>query len=189
MKIIACVVCKDYRCFDKLGDTTILERVLCNLARTRGIERTILFADHRYFAKVADVARRIDHEAFEVPWQTTTNPEKMRAWLKTECQLEPEFIVLAEAIYPFLSAEKMEEALAHAQQKKTTTYVGRLFPSATVPLPHFQIAAVDKASEVTISNYHTISVSLIEALDMRKQDEYGIADALIRTDYFKQGKK
>jgi hypothetical protein len=180
---VACLVFKTARCFDQLGDKAVAAWMIANLHGVRGIERMLFFADTRFFSRAKELADGYGYDCYELPWQTSADATRLRQWLRTNRNMTPRSIVLAEPVFPYLPAGKIEACLAHANRTKSTSLLMRVFANVKATLPDFRVHIETETAARPI-----VEIDIVEALDVRNQNEFRLADALCFRDSQK-GKK
>lgn len=193
-KIVACVMVRSPKLFSWLGHMPIMNWSLSQLQEVRGIDRIICVA----YPQVADRARKLlAKESIEV---VTLPRELVEAkdsvldkWLTAADGPAgiAEVVVATTATSPFLPAAKIEACLNNVVKGKCSTCVPARdanVVSQGSPRKSKMKAAVEAVRVFKVNvpveqaSYHTVSVNLMESLDVENQDEFVLASAMVESD-------
>jgi len=187
----ACVVVHSVKVFQRLGPKPLLRWSLEQLNRVRGIAKIVCVVTPDLFQKTQDLLPT-GNEVVQFPksikdgmfdeWLTTKGPAK-----------DAEIVLVVKPINPFLPAAKIEECLREVTKRKGSICC----PARQVPILALNgtkkvIAkhAVDSVRVFRVNvpkeavKFQTVSVGLLESLDVEQHDEFVLAAAIVAGDYF-----
>lgn len=190
MKTVACIVVQSPRAFNWLGHMPVMNWSLNQLLEVRGIDRIVCVAQD-------GLAHQAEKLLMHAEIETTSIPEQVKGEVALDKWLcaangpaaDADIVTVLKPTTPFLPAAKIEECLRKVRQGRcayclparsvpaqTTTAAERANVFTT--LDSLRVFAVQTLSEPG-TKPSTVSVSLIEALDVSQPDDSRIANALV----------
>lgn len=185
MKTVACVVVKSPKVFTWLSHMPVMNWALAQLTEVRGVDRIVCAAAPELFAQTKKLLAKEDIEVVALPPAAAKTDALTEAWLTAAGSPadDADVVVVVKPTSPFLPAAKIEQCLAAVRRKKhaacsparptTAVLAGR---RTTVQEPIDSVRAFRVAAPP--GGTHTVSVSLIESLDVDCPDEFVVAAAL-----------
>lgn len=186
-KCIACVVIREARIFDRLGNTRVIDWSMTQLLDVRGIDQIIAAADKRHIRKAQEWAKQHRVSVIDLPRTIDVDRlDSIAKWLGTVPQAQTASIFsIVVPTNPFLPAAKIEACVDHVRRGRCgASLLSRDVGSASMVTAHSLTAELPLNTfrvfrpNVTPSA-RTVAINLLESLDVTKHDEYVMAEAMI----------
>lgn len=183
-KTVVCLLVDNPTVFQWLGHQPILAWTLKQLQEVRGIDEIVCVATTPLKAQATKMLAEDDIEV--LPWPATRNDKALEEWaVKTGPAKGAEVAVLLRPTTPFLPAGKIEACLHRAQKGNCSHCV----PAQTVDAVKGKTRTFALASNIKVLNtrhagvpvLQTVPISLIESIDVARQDGYTVAEALTQS--------
>lgn len=191
-KTVAAIVVKNPKMFSWLGHMPIMNWSVVQLGEVRGIDRVVCVAAPAVAERARKLLAKEDIDVVELPKELLLAKDAvLDRWLTaaTGPAFDADTLVVSKASSPFLPAAKIEACVRAVNRGKCTGCQPARTIAAVVTTRKTRAKESVEAVRVFKVNVpaeavrlDTVSVSLIESLDVEQPDEFVLVDALVAAD-------
>jgi len=193
-KTVACIVVRSPKVFSWLGHMPIMNWALSQLTEVRGIDRIVCVVAPELADRTYKLLAKEDIEVVAMPKDVSAGKEIVfDNWLTAAAGPagDADIVVVFKSTNPFFTAAKIEACVRNVANNKCSVCVpardAHMVSTGSSRKSRMK-AAVEAVRVFKVNvpveqtTFQTVSVNLMESLDVDNQDEFVLASALVESD-------